>query len=338
MFGSEYSTNSEGDFNEGSNELLYEIVTTANEAGNYDLKDKMIHVLSNVSALKAGATNVNSSSYWTSGNPLAYATFKNRFIGPQLDASHEADQSEIKEITQVISALAQNSDTGELSEEAYKDIADVIKNAMSPIMKRIDPNPVRVVVNGIEEWKTPDKKELYDYMSKKFVNTILHSKGDNIAKVLVQSFKEDEKIPFSNQNFFVQFVRDIITRMNNDFITRYYSGIGGILIPSHGIIKVLDFNGSPVTYEDLSKIALSGENDPNLSNDEIIANFIAQNFSDVEGFDADAVQLGDTVKIDNRITQLDTPRKYYDFKKKYSGQFVTLSRNIARDLKPTEIT
>lgn len=51
----------DGNFNEGSNELLYKIVTTADTNGNYPLKDKMIHILSNLSAVKAGGTNVNSN-------------------------------------------------------------------------------------------------------------------------------------------------------------------------------------------------------------------------------------------------------------------------------------
>ena len=56
------------------------------------------------------------------GDYLSYSTFKNRFIGPQLDANHEANDSRIKEITQVISALAQNPNTAEIAQEAYEEI------------------------------------------------------------------------------------------------------------------------------------------------------------------------------------------------------------------------
>ena len=74
-----------------------------------------------------------------------------------------------------------------------------------------------------------DSEGLYDYIAERFVKTLNNTKGDNIAKVLVHSFEQDLKIPFSNQNFYVAFVRDIITKMNNEFITRYYSGIGQYL-------------------------------------------------------------------------------------------------------------
>ena len=61
LFGGEYSTDAEGNFNEGSNELLYEVITTPNREGEYVLKNRMIHVISNLSAVKAGASNVNSA-------------------------------------------------------------------------------------------------------------------------------------------------------------------------------------------------------------------------------------------------------------------------------------
>ncbi len=412
LFGAEYSTDSNGEFNEGSNDLLYQVITTPASDGTYPLKDKLIHVLSNTSALKAGAVNVNDKGLWKTNSPLAYGTFKNRFIGPQLDASHEADDSEIKEITQVISALAQNSDTYDLSQEAYNDIANVIKTALEPFLNKLN-------IQG-----NLDRNELYKYMSERFVKTILHSKGDNIAKILVQSFTEDKNIPFSNQNFFVQFVRDIITRMNNDFITRYYSGMGGILIPSHGIVKLIHFDGKTAQYEDLAKEALSQPSPHNLSNREIVEQYIQQKLRDEE-ISSDMLQIGDSFKVeverqvrpeiikilednpeiyntiktlyqeelnndlykeredvaishifdrfvkwnygkelpeeidisnfnifsaedalyrdslidtDFQIYELDSPEKYYYYKKQFDGQKVWTSKATPRDLKPTDAT
>ena len=43
--------------------MLYDIVTsyTDPDTGEYVLKDKMIHIIPNKSAIKSGPTNVNSS-------------------------------------------------------------------------------------------------------------------------------------------------------------------------------------------------------------------------------------------------------------------------------------
>jgi hypothetical protein len=53
--GGEYSMDVNGEFNEGSNEELFNIVV------NNDLKEQMIHIISNKTSIKAGGTNVNSN-------------------------------------------------------------------------------------------------------------------------------------------------------------------------------------------------------------------------------------------------------------------------------------
>lgn len=249
LFGGEYSTDNKGEFNEGSNELLYQVITSQDREGKYPLKNRMIHVISSLSAVKAGASNVNGSDAWTGDTNLAFTSFNSRFMGPQLDANHHVDDSEIKEVTQVVSALAQNGFTAEIAREAYKSIENVIKTTANDYLKYMRPR------------SNVDKDGLYDYVAKKFLSTIEHSSGDNIAKTLVDSFKEDNRIPFSNPNFYGSFVKDVITRMNDEFITRHYSGTGAILIPSHGIIQLYDLidkNGNKytITQDELIQEAL----------------------------------------------------------------------------------
>lgn len=359
-FGGAYSTIQDGNWSEGSNELLYEVITTPDAEGNYPLKNKMIHVISNISGVKAGAVNVNKSSYWTNANKLAYTSFESRFMGPQLDASHEADESKIKEVTQVISALAQNGNTAHLAMEAYNDIANVIKKAAAPYLRYM------------EVGKDVKTDELYKYLSDKFIRAIENTKGDNIAKTLVQALSKDVRIPFSNQNFFVPFVRDVITRMNNEFITRYYTGTGAVLIPSHGIIQLYDIpvrneSGQVTGYRvatqsDLAKEALASfdaAKNPNVtSNDQIIEEYINR-LLPPEAITWDKIQMGDTVLIDQEFTDylthadgvtivetkeirpvpitLSTPALYYQYKQ-YGKIPVFKVNSKPRDLKPSNIT
>jgi hypothetical protein len=46
--------NENGDFSEGSNEELFDLVV------DKDLREDMIHIISNKSAIKMGATNINT--------------------------------------------------------------------------------------------------------------------------------------------------------------------------------------------------------------------------------------------------------------------------------------
>ena len=56
-------------------------------------------------------------------------------MGPQLDANHEANESQIREVSQVIAALAQNGNTAVMAQEAYENIAKVIQKSIQPYKK-----------------------------------------------------------------------------------------------------------------------------------------------------------------------------------------------------------
>ena len=98
------------------------------------------------------------------------------------------------------------------------------------------------------------------------------------------------------------FVRDIITRMNNEFITRYYSGTGAVLVPSHGIIQVYDILNNrgemiTMTHADVVKEALDLYNGPEgVSNDQIVKDHL-NSILPPETVTWDKIQLGDTILI-----------------------------------------
>lgn len=332
-FGGIYSIDEKGNFNEKSNEALYNVVTETNDG---KLKNKLIHILSNVSALKAGATNINSSARWQDSKPLLYSSYDNRFMGPQLDASHGIDNSEIKEVTQLVSALAQGGFTSEVAQEAYEDIANVIKTSAQPYLNSM---------------KADDKK-LYYYLTDKFIETINNAKGESIAKTLIHSIKEDGiNIPFSNNNFFGLFVRDVVTRLNNEFISRHYSGIGSILIPSHGIFQVYDRvlpDGRTIvmTQADLIKEALQEYDSIEferiygrqpVNNEEIIEFYKSTILVDLP-VNIGEIEVGDTVLINGENLSLSTPEEYYRFKRNYQQDTVIKVYSKPRDLKPTSHT
>ena len=61
-FGGEFSIDDNFNFNEGSQESLYDLIVHYEVDGEYPLKDRMIHIISNHSAWKSGATNVYPAS------------------------------------------------------------------------------------------------------------------------------------------------------------------------------------------------------------------------------------------------------------------------------------
>jgi hypothetical protein len=216
-------------------------------------------------------------------------------MGPQLDASHEADQSEIREVSQVISALSQGGFTADIADEAYRDIANVIAKSMDKYLKHMKVDNV-------------DKNALYNMLSAKFIRSIQKSDREEITKDLINILLDNGvPVPFSNQNFYNLYVREIITTLNNDFISRNYPGIGGVLIPSHGMIQLYDvLDGNKwitVTQEDIVKEALSV-----LRNNEKVP--------------VNSIKLYDTVVIGGIELSIDTEQRLRWLKDNYSDRLV----------------
>lgn len=332
----------EGNFNERSNDFLYDIITEVkgvdakgNETENRVLKEKIIHVLSNHSALKAGATNLNSREAWKNGNiNLAYSKYKSRFMGPQLDASHDADDSDIREVSQVISAVSQGGYTSELAEEIYNDIAEVIKASVKKYSVYLD------------DGKVKDKEKLYRVLSNKFVDAIQKSDRDEVTKALIDSLKSNGvNIPISSQHFYNLFIRDVVTTLNNEFITRRYPGLGGVLIPSQGIIQLYDIVNKDgewitATQEDLMKDALEQHSmnrraPKGLSNEQIFRDYIINNLKNVKTFVGE-IELGDKVISNGQEYDLSNIIEYYKFKETHHlMDVVEKVVGVPRDLKPT---
>jgi hypothetical protein len=75
---------------------------------NENLKDKFIAYAVNKSAFKVGYTNVNKKDAWFNDDALHTFKMSTRHIGLQMNADHELLDSEVTEMTQMISALSEN--------------------------------------------------------------------------------------------------------------------------------------------------------------------------------------------------------------------------------------
>lgn len=292
-------------------------------------------------------------------------------MGVQLDAGHDITNSKMKEVTQLISALAQNPDTAEKAMEMYEALSNIIKQAAE---KSYD-----ILSKDITQ---QELEKLYSSLSRSLVAHLKDSNDKGLAKTIAETFEYGKALPFSNQNFFKDFMKDLVTKMNRDFITRYYPGTGAVLIPSHKIVQLFEnANGEVFTQDELTSLAISDYN-LNRQNyikfnldgteiapktDDIIDEFIAKNFIDSEIHSSEA-QIGDTIRIVTdvhfegplpqldataeliadtgegydmpveKIIVLDSLTKYYEFKREHKNEMVFKVHNAVRDLKPIEIT
>jgi hypothetical protein len=170
----------------------------------------MIHVVSNHSSFKSGASNLHKSSFWTVGDKLKFTTYNNRHYGVQLDASHDIEGSKMKEVTQMMSALSQNPDTADKADEMYQNLSNAIEASINKIYKK-------EIKKGVTEEDL--LKERYKLLSNNLVKSLNNSPTQNLANIIAESFEHGELVPFSNQNFFKELIKDLVVRLNKDFIT-----------------------------------------------------------------------------------------------------------------------
>lgn len=324
--GAQYSAEFEnGRFKTGeqSNELLYNVVTS-----QPDLKTKMIHIISNTSTFKSGATNVNPSTSWLDQSKLNFVTFDAANMGPQLAAGHAADKSKIKEISQVLSGLAQSPTTAHIAHMAYRDIAKLITEA------------AKNYISVLDQMNPETTQKLMMDLSESLVDSISRSRGATLASSLVTVFKHSI-LPFSNQNFFDAFIQDLVTKLNTDFIARYYDGLGAVLLPSHNAVMVYEKDGIVYTQDSLVNLALdsfTGEGANDI--ESIIKDYIGKTFQN-KFITLSEVQVGDKIKINGKDVDITTPTQYYEVKYGRGLSLhapVELIQNEPRNLKPQEVS
>ena len=226
----------------------------------------------------------------------------NRFsLGMQLDANKEVGDSEIREVSQVISALSQNHYSNEIATSIYasmnKSITTAIKNFFgkdltakiidivkeqslniqsekSLSIKIIDAfeklfeeklsknltNTIKKVVEdnlslssedlGIMIAKTIESFSEKSLIDQKLINTIRNTIKKQMLTSMERTSIEDlgtsiarvvgDRFPISSQTFFKSFVKQMLVTMNDEFNISKYSGMGVILVPTEGFVKVAE--------------------------------------------------------------------------------------------------
>ena len=208
------------------------------------LKDKFIAYAVNKSAFKVGYANVNNLDSWTNPNvTLRTINMSTRHIGLQMNAEHELDDSEVTEMTQMISALAENWYTGNIAKEIYKDIGAVVDESLRSIGREIQANDmdalrIRLGKALIDSFKT---KEDTIGLAQAFLTKAEEAIRDSDATV---------NIPFSASTINGAFIATITSMLTKKGIRRKYAGVAAVLNPSYDMIqyyRYADDNGKVIT-------------------------------------------------------------------------------------------
>lgn len=261
-FGGAYSStkeNGELEYNEDSINIVSSIIKKHSTSNSpLKLKNKMISMLLPPSAVKKGGANVNTFDILANPDKkLSFFNFNTSFFGVQLDPYHSTEDGEVNEISQVMSAIAENSSTPELYNLVYNTISDIVKASLHDFSTLItEPDPVikaKKVSNVINSFI----KQINNSAQINNARVIINGLESDITKVLGDGKSQwSDVLPLDNKTVYKQFISNTISNINAEFIRRKFAGTASTLNPSQGIITVFEDNkGKVYLFDDLLKQA-----------------------------------------------------------------------------------
>ena len=223
------------------------------------LKTLMIDYLCNNSAIKNGAGNRNDASRFYNNEALDTITLGTEYYGIQMDADHEADEAEMTEFSQVISALDAGGRLHNYVKGIYQALGQIALEEASLEMEAI----IAYQQNPSEE----TRDALYDIIGRTIINNISTARGQaGLAESIIGQIKrkfnltnshnfDDLKIPFSDANIYSNILSTFASIITNKSIRKKYPGLGAVLSPGFNIMMVYDIDGRQYQYKDLVKEA-----------------------------------------------------------------------------------
>ena len=258
---------------------------------DFPLKSKMYSMVVRPSAQKVGKTNVNTLKEFYELDELGNfkydtlsLTSSTKNFGIQLDPAHEADESDLTEPTQVISGAASSGNASEIVDEMYKDLSELMKKSMKETLDLLKEGKQKLVNENNEpltnelteqlvtELKNAPKEELnkvYDYLAKWTKKEFKNARVIGVAQASIEAIQSETglKIPFSSPSIYGLFITNLFSSLNRNTLRRRFAGLGLVLNPSHGVVKMFNFKGKRVFYTDIFKEAIEFVNSPEYNNE-----------------------------------------------------------------------
>ena len=193
------------------------------------MKAADISYVAYISAVKNGATNLASTNTLYNDKSLIYSKVTTDFIGTLLSANESIDDnSDIAEMTQVISALMQRSTSQDIATQVYETIATSIINKLGVYKEAIKDNSKVKNLIGKAVLRAFDSDDLSNEgLAANFLKTILKSSGD-------------DRLPIDDSSIYNRVATNFINGINQQVIKRRFPGILAVMSPSHDSIGVLE--------------------------------------------------------------------------------------------------
>lgn len=206
------------------------------------LKWASIQYVVTAGAIKQGAANVNLKHAYFDDNPYLTMKFKTTDIGIQLDAEHNADESTLSIMTQVVNALSSRGYTSEQAGEVYEAMFALTEAGINDYVEGFrqymdDSDPTKfkdaiisTIVKSIQNSTSRDGNLMQAVM-----DTLI---SDTKAGKLVKYKNVEGVIPFSDPSIFNGLCSAISSTLTKAAIRLQFNGSLAVLNPSHKIWKL----------------------------------------------------------------------------------------------------
>ena len=238
---------------EANQDLITQIAIDLTSNG-VDVKSNITSYVINHSAIKVGAANINPSRVFEKDNKESLMTFAldTRYGGMQLNSEHAIEDSDVTEVSQMISALEQLGFTHDKASKVYWDIAKAVEVSLSDLPS--------ILGTKVQDLSPDVMQKYYQIFTDAFIDSFKRNQRDTMG--LAQAFiakaetlLEQYRIPFSAGTLYGIFGSIITSDYVKRAIRRHYSGIGAVLVPTHNSKMLYHINGQYYTYPELrSKI------------------------------------------------------------------------------------
>ena len=299
----EYTSDGQMLLSEGSMELITKYMCYVEP----DLKNKIIGEISLSDTIKSGVTNINPEKAWSGEMRLNYSYMPLDNYGVQNDNSHEADESELAQPSQVISGIAFNGVNVARSSQLYEALS-----------KLIDFNSLDIKFTDDES-----KNKVLLRIAKQLLGSFKTSKQLSnaqamLTKILEETSKNgDIQVSFSTNEFFNKLASNLLSQLNRTSIKNQFPGTAAVLNPSNNIKMLytyIDGKGQEQTITSDDIIYLAQEElkikevdkrkpwvKDSFDTSELISNFLKfqqAKYEEIhkEGIEIADIHIGDNIK------------------------------------------
>lgn len=237
------------DYSEVQNDIVFKMIC------DLGIKDEMIGICVNASAIKSGQRNNNPNNIFFKNNvdSLTYFEMSTRFGGAQMNADHVlGDEMKVTEMSQMISALVQNGKRIGQVNKIYEFIGMVAREELGDLVEMTD-NPEREL-------------ELYRWLGDAVVRAFQSQSTDTLglagafitrAQRSLDRHGFKTKIPFSATTVKGVFESAIASFINNHGIHRKFPGGGFVQMPTFDEKLRYNYGGNNYSYTELIQTILN---------------------------------------------------------------------------------